>query len=174
MPAPVKRVLVRSLAMSVGAFVVATSARGQTPDTTFHCDGKPITAISVDPQPPALVGRDPSAVRRAVQHVLFQSGTTHEGRIRAFLLAHVGEKCSDALLPEVARVIRAEPYIASAKVTAVSDGGDGVRLAVETVDEVPVIIGGGITHGGLSNVKYGNSNIGGSGLLASGQWRTGR
>jgi hypothetical protein len=158
----------------VAVAVVAVRASGQAPDSTFHCDGKMITAINVDPQPPALVGRDPSAFRRLIQHVLFQSGTTHEGRIRAFLLAHVGEKCSDALLPEVARVIRAEPYIASAKVTAASDGGDGVRLQVETVDEVPVIIGGGITHGGLSNVKYGNSNIGGSGLLASGQWRTGR
>jgi hypothetical protein len=167
---------VRAVAMTTVAMIGAGSLRAQSPaaDTTFHCDGKTITGIDVESQPPAIVGRDPSALRRFMQHVLFQAGTTHESRIRAFLLAHVDERCSDEWLPELARVVRAEPYIASAKVTAVSDGADGVRLKVETVDEVPVIIGGGITKGGLSNVKYGNSNIGGTGLLTSGQWRDGR
>ncbi len=168
--------IARSIA-SIAILTVASSPsalKAQSPDSThFSCDGKTITGIDIESQPPAIVGRDPSAVRRAMQHVLFQHGTTHEGRIRAFLLAHVDEKCSDDLLPEVSRVIRAEPYIASATVTAVSDGADGVRLKVETVDEVPVIAGGGITKGGLSNVKYGNSNVGGSGLLAAGQWRNG-
>ena len=169
-----------ALAVHVAALAAATtlaaaSLRAQSPaETTFHCDGKTITGIDVESQPPAIVGRDPSAVRRFMQHVLFQSGTTHESRIRAFLLAHVDERCSDELLPEVARVVRVEPYIASATVTAVSDGADGVRLKVETVDEVPVIVGGGISKGGLSNLKYGNSNIGGTGLLTSGQWRDGR
>ena len=166
----------RACTVIVASMLAAGSLYAQAPaaDTTFHCDGKTITGIDVESQPPAIVGRDPSAVRRFMQHVLFQSGTTHESRIRAFLLAHIDERCSDELLPEVARVVRAEPYIASATVTAVSDGADGVRLKVETVDEVPVIIGGGISKGGLSNVKYGNSNIGGTGLLAAGQWRDGR
>ncbi len=165
--------MIRALAAAV--VVSGGSAQAQSPDSTqFHCDGKTITGIEIESQPPAIVGRDPSAVRRFMQHVLFQSGTTHESRIRAFLLAHVDQRCSDEWLPELARVVRAEPYIASAKVTAVSDGADGVRLKVETVDEVPVIIGGGITKGGLSNVKYGNSNIGGTGLLAAGQWRDGK
>ncbi len=161
-------------ALAAAAIAVAGPLAAQSSDSTqFHCDGKTITGIDIESQPPAIVGRDPSAVRRAMQHVLFQHGTTHEGRVRAFLLAHVDEKCSDDLLPELARVVRAEPYIAAATVTAVSDGADGVRLKVETVDEVPVIVGGGITKGGLSNVKYGNSNIAGSGLLAMGQWRNG-
>ena len=162
-------------ALAVGPMLCAGSVRAQSPDSTqFHCDGKTITGIEIESQPPAIVGRDPSAVRRFMQHVLFQSGTTHESRIRAFLLAHVDQRCSDDWLTELARVVRAQPYIASASVTAVSDGADGVRLKVETVDEVPVVIGGGITKGGLSNVKYGNSNIGGTGLLAAGQWRDGK
>jgi hypothetical protein len=172
-----KRVLHLRAVRAFGGLAIAAAARAlpaQTTDTTHvSCDGKTITGIDIESQPPAIVGRDPSAIRRAMQHVLFQHGTTHEGRVRAFLLAHVDEKCTDDLLPELARVVRAEPYIASATVTAVSDGAEGVRLKVETVDEVPVIVGGGITKGGLSNVKYGNSNIGGTGLLAAGQWRNG-
>src|SRR5215472_12504035 len=104
--------------------LAAGSLQAQSPaaDTTFRCDGKTITGIDVESQPPAIVGRDPSPVRRFMQHVLFQSGTTHESRIRAFLLAHVDERCTDDLLPELARVVRAEPYIAAAKVAALTDG----------------------------------------------------
>ena len=154
--------------------ITASRAAAQTPDSTqFHCDGRLITAIEVDPHPPAMIGRDPSEVRRAIQHFLFQSGTTHDWIIRPFILAHVGQRCEDRRLPELARVIRAQPYLAAVTVRAESDGADGVRLVVETVDEVPVIIGGGLSHGSISNAKYGNSNIAGSGLLASGQWRQG-
>src|SRR3954464_2259301 len=157
-------------ALSVtAASIFGTQVGAQTPDSTgFRCDGRTITAIDILPHPPAMIGRDPSGFRRAVQHVLFQSGTTRERAIRPFILAHVGQKCEDARLPELARVVRAQPYLASVTVRAEPDTGNGVKLTFETVDEVPVIIGGGITHGSLSNLKYGNSNIGGSGLLASG------
>jgi len=160
------------------AAVVMLAARqidAQIPDSSqFHCDGRIISAIAIDPHPPAMIGRDPSAFKRAVQHFLFQSGTTRERAIRPFILAHVGQRCHDDWLPELARVVRAQPYLSAVTVRAEGGGADSVRLVVETVDEIPVIIGGGVTHGGLSNVKYGNSNIGGSGLLASGQWRQGR
>jgi len=147
----------------------------QIPDSSqFRCDGRTISAIVVDPHPPAMIGRDPSAFKRAVQHFLFQSGTTRQRAIRPFILAHVGQRCHDDWLPELARVVRAQPYLSAVTVRAEGEGADSVRLVVETVDEIPVIIGGGVTHGGLSNVKYGNSNIGGSGFLASGQWRQGR
>jgi hypothetical protein len=155
--------------------LAATTVVAQTADSTgFKCDGRVITAIDIQPNPPAMIGRDPSSFRRALQHYLFQSGTTRDRAIRPFVLAHVGQKCYDDRLAELARVVRAQPYIAVATVRAVPDTGNGVRLVVETVDEVPVILGGGYTSKGFTNFKYGNSNIGGSGLLASGQWRQGR
>lgn len=155
--------------------LLATSLAAQTADSTqFKCEGRVITAIEIQPHPPAMIGRDPSAVKRAMQHFLFQSGTTRESAIRPFLLAKVGQTCSDARLPELARVVRAQPAIAVATVRAEPDTGNGVKLVVETVDEVPVILGGGYTSKGFTNIKYGNSNIAGTGLLASGQWRQGR
>ena len=54
------------------------------------------------------------------------------------------------------------------------DGTDGVRVVVETIDEVPLILGGGYSKGGFSNIKYGNANIAGVGLAASTSWRDGR
>jgi hypothetical protein len=155
--------------------LLATTLAAQTADSTgFKCEGKVITAIDIQAHPPAMIGRDPSVLKRAMQHYLFQSGTTREWAIRPFLLAKVGETCYDGRLPELARVVRAQPSIAVATIRAEPDTGNGVRLVLETVDEVPIILGGGYTSKGLTNIKYGNSNIAGSGLLASGQWRQGR
>ena len=161
-------------ALLAGAVALAP-ARAQTPDSTqFRCDGKVISAIYIQPHPPAVTERGPNVMRQALQRFVFQSGTTRERAIRPFLLARVGDRCSDTWLPELARVVRAQPYLAVATVRAESDGGDGARLVVETVDEIPVIVGGGYTKNGLTNVKYGNSNIGGSGFYAASQWRDGR
>jgi hypothetical protein len=163
------------LAALFAGVVASAPARAQTPDSTqFRCDGKVISAIYIQPHPPAVTERGPNVMRQALQRFVFQSGTTRDRAIRPFLLARVGDRCSDKWLPELARVVRAQPYLAVATVRAESDGGDGVRLVVETVDEVPVIIGGGYTKNGLTNVKYGNSNIGGSGFYAASQWRDGR
>src|SRR4051812_12446025 len=164
----------RLAAVLTGA-VALRGADAQTPDSTqFRCDGKVISAIEIQPRPPAVTERGPNAMRRALQRFVFQSGTTRERAIRPFLLARVGDHCSDKWLPELARVVRAQPYLAVATVRAESDGADGVRLIVETVDEIPVIVGGGYTKNGLTNVKYGNSNVAGSGFYAAGQWRDGR
>ncbi len=154
--------------------LAATLARAQVPDSVPpRCDGKIITSIDVEPLPPAMIGRSPSAWRRAAQRVLFQSSTTREDVVRPFLLARVGQRCSEALLAEVARVLRSRPYIASASVRAVTDSAQGVRLLVETVDEIPLVIGGGWREGGLSELTFGNSNLQGRGIQLVGRWRDG-
>lgn len=162
----------RAFALLFLAVGTPTAGAQVSDSATFRCDGRVITAIEIDPHPPALIGRDPSGIRRAIQHFVFQSATTRDRAIRPFVLARPGQRCSDRNLAELARVVRAQPYIATAAVRAEPDG-DGVRLIVETTDDVPLIIGGGYTSEGFTNVKYGNSNIAGTGLLAVGQWRQG-
>lgn len=167
----------RNLPRGFALFVLAVTtrhARAQTADSTrFNCDGRVITSIDIEPHPPAMIGREPSGLRRAIQHFVFQSATTRDRAIRPFVLAHPEQRCSDRDLAELARVVRAQPYIATATVRAEPDGANGTRLVVETTDDVPLVIGGGYTKNGLTNVKYGNSNIAGTGLLAVGQWRQG-
>jgi len=159
----------------VAGAVALVPAGAQTPDSTqFRCEGKVISSIEIQPHPPAVTERGPNVLRQALQRFVFQSGTTRDRAIRPFLLARVGDRCSDKWLPELARVVRAQPYLAVATVRAESDGADGVRLVVETVDEIPVIVGGGYTKNGLTNIKYGNSNVAGTGFYAAGQWRDGR
>src|SRR5262249_20912553 len=149
-------------AFAAPVVVGAARLQAQTPDSSqFSCDGRLVTAIEVDPHPPAMVGDDPSTWRRTVKRAVFQSSTTRESTIRSFLRARVGDRCSDRWLAEVARVLRAQPYIASVSAHAASDGADGVRVVVETIDEVPLILGGGYSKGSFSNIKYGNANIAG-------------
>ena len=153
----------------------AGRAGAQASDTAqIKCDGRVITAIDIEPHPPAMIGREPAGLRRAIQHFVFQSATTRAWAIRPFVLARPGQRCSDKNLSELARVVRAQPYIATASVRAVADTGNGVRLVVETTDDIPLILGGGVTSDGITNLKYGNTNIGGTGFLAAGQWRQGR
>ena len=165
------RIRIIAAAIAIGA----APLQAQTPDSSqFSCDGRLVTAIEVESRPPGVVGDDPSTLRRAAKRFVFQSSTTRESTVRPFLRARVGDRCSDRWLTEVARVLRAQPYLASVSVLAASDGADGVRLTVETIDEVPLILGGGFSKGSFTNVKYGNANIAGAGLSASGKWREGR
>lgn len=155
--------------------LAASATRAQTPDTVAvlpTCDGRMITGIDVQPHPPAVVGRSPNAFGRIVQRVLLQSATTREDAVRPFVITRVGRPCDDALVREATRVLRSLPYIASASIRPVADTGEGVRLLVETVDEIPLVIGGGWDDG-LSALTYGNANIQGRGLRLVGRWKQG-
>jgi hypothetical protein len=157
-------------ALMCGAII----ARAQIPDSVpSHCDGKTITSIEVQPLPPAMIGRSPSTWRRTVQRVLLQSTSTREDVVRSFLLVRVGQRCSEALLAEAARVLRSRPYIASASVRAVTDSAQAVHVVVETVDEIPLVIGGGWRSGSLSDLTFGNANLQGYGVQLVGRWRQG-
>ena len=165
----------RKLAGVLLCLAAASPASAQTPDTLVtlpSCDGRVITAIDVQPHPPAVVGRSPSVFGRFVQGVLLQSATTREHTIRPFLIARVGRSCDDAMLREASRVLRALPYLASATIRPVEDTAQGVRLLIETVDEIPLVIGGGWDDG-VSAVTFGNSNVAGRGLRLVGRWKQG-
>lgn len=163
------------LGPALGIALCAATGASQTPDTLItlpSCDGRRITTIDIEPHPPAVVGRSPNAFGRFVQRVLLQSATTREEAIRPFVIARAGRSCDDALLRETARVLRALPYLASATIRPVEDTGQGVRLLVETVDEVPLVIGGGWDDG-ISAFTFGNSNVRGRGLRMVGKWKQG-
>src|SRR5205807_7493720 len=65
---------------------------------------------------------------------------TSESVIRRFVLLEKGKPCSPFLRQESERILRAQPFLASATVTAYPDaGGSGVRVEVATVDEPSLI-----------------------------------
>jgi hypothetical protein len=158
-----------------GQDTAATSTIVPT-DTTrlpVSCDGKRISEILVIRQPPTILSKvKPAWIRPAVA-VAIQHRNTKADAITPFLQVRQGEECSDFRLAESARVLRAQPYLADAEVHAFPDDSGGVLVEVTTVDEVPLVLNVGVSHGEISRLTYGNSNIMGDGLYAALEWRQG-
>jgi hypothetical protein len=147
---------------------------GRAPRDAAHggCDGERVSAIDIERQPPPVIQNHGGFTRLALK-VALQHATTREWVVRDLLQIKVGDICSNHLMEEAARVLRTAPFIAGASVAAVADSGGRVRIAVQTVDEVPPILGASIGFDGLRSLLVGNSNVGGGGMLLAGSYERG-
>lgn len=141
--------------------------------TAWRCDGATVSTIVIERQPPTIIGHSAPGWARPVLRAALQHRTTQPSAIRPFLVLEEGRACTEFRRAESERLLRAQPYLADAAVTAVPDGNGGARIEVSTVDEVPLVIGGRASGGRISGVKYGSSNLGGEGLYAAAEWREG-
>ena len=133
-----------------------------------------VTAIEVDPHPPAMVGDEPSAWRRAVKYAVFQSSTTREGTVRSFLRARVGDHCSDRWWARWHGYSARSPTSRRSGCATVPDGADGVRVIVETIDEVPLISAAATAKAGSPTSSTGTRTLRGRGSRPPPAWRDGR
>jgi len=146
----------------------------QVPRTQVQCNGQIITEVLVRSHAPTYGGlfeRSPLLGRLAgAMHV-----ATAPSVIEEFVLLKRGERCSILLRRETERILRAQPFLADASVTAFPDGVDGVRVEVVTIDEPSVVAGIGLTTVSpyVRSLTAGNANIGGRGVYFSGGWRYG-
>lgn len=136
------------------------------------CNGQTVTRVEIDARRPSFGGAS-GRWRRIARAFGLHHRTTNEDLIRRFVLLEVGRPCSELRRAESERILRAQPFLSSARVRAIPDGGGGTRVEVVTTDEVPAIIGGAVNRGQLSLVRLGNTNIFGSGVSAEGSWRQG-
>ena len=160
------------LALCSAAAPLAAQQSSASPDT-IACDGLVVSGVDIVREEPRLIGRSAPKFTRPVLRFVLAHSLTRDEAVAPFLLLEPGDQCSAFRLAESARVLRAQPYLADAQVTAVPDGSGGVRIRVETVDEIPLIVGGGVRDGSLSKLEYGNANVGGRGLYAAASWRDG-
>ncbi|HSA55777.1 MAG TPA: BamA/TamA family outer membrane protein [Gemmatimonadaceae bacterium] len=150
------------------------AALAQVPRTQVQCNGQIITEVLVRSHAPTYGGlfeRSPILGRLAgAMHV-----ATAPSVIEEFVLLRRGERCSILLRRETERILRAQPFLADASVTAFADGMDGVRVEVVTSDEPSVVAGIGLTTvlPYVRSLTLGNANVGGRGVYVSGGWRHG-
>jgi hypothetical protein len=92
--------------------------------------------------------------------------------IRRFLVVHIGQPCSSLALQESERVLRAQPFLAEARVSAYDDGNGGVRVDVFTVDEIGLLAGMNAQGGSpfVTRFLIGEGNLAGQGVKASADW----
>lgn len=138
------------------------------------CSGQIITDIAVQPQPPSyggIISRTPWM--NAVAMTLHM--TTHPKVIENLILLKKGEPCSFLLRFETERLLRAQPFLADATITAYESGRDSVRIEVVTIDEPAVLGSLGVRNGDpfLRALQFGNGNLRGRGVSTLAGWRDG-
>ena len=155
-------------AMSLAQDQAATAPSAAAPSTVApSCDGLRVTSIDIRPGRPPFEGSS-SRWRNVARAVGLHHQTTKPRVIAAYLSLHVGEECTELRRTESERLVRDQPFLADARVMATPDGAGGVAIVVETIDEIPVLIGGQTRGLNLQSLSLGNSNLGGQGLRAQG------
>ena len=78
-------------------------------------------------------------------------------------------------MAESQRILRLQPFLAEATVRAVPDSSGGVRIEVETLDEIPTIFSMRFRGWNPTALRIGDGNVAGQGLLvaARGEHRLG-
>jgi hypothetical protein len=153
----------------------APQGRGDPPATRtmrelpafVACDGDTVMAIDIRSRAVAAAGLAGDA-RALTARVLHSPHVpTRANVITAYLRLVVGSVCTERDRQESERLLRAQPFIASAAVRAVRVAPRQVRLTVDVVDETRLSAGVGVSRGTLSSLLLGNQNYQGRGLALS-------
>lgn len=156
------------LAVLLAAAMPAIAAAQEMPRPVGPpCDGLRVTRVDIRPGRPPFEGTM-SRWRHAARAVGLHHATTRPGVIDAYLALEAGDICTEQRRSESERLVREQPFIADALVRSEPDGRGGVVIVVETVDEVPVRVGGQARGLNVHALSLGNSNVGGLGLHVQG------
>jgi len=128
-----------------------------------QCDGKIVSGIRIVPHDPSFI-RFPRSLRVLARAVGLHHTTTQADVIGNFLLLSVGQPCTERLRAESERILRFQPFLADATVRAVSDSAGGVRIEVETIDEIPTVFSLRFRNSSPAALRIGNGNVDGHGV----------
>jgi hypothetical protein len=146
------------LSVSCGAVSAQDSTR-----TVAACDGKIVSAVAITPRDPSFL-QVPRGLRRLARGVGLIHTTSKAEVIGRFLLLEVGRRCTERQRAESERILRVQPFVADATVRAVPDAAGGVRIEVETIDEIPTVFAMRFRGMRPSALRFGNGNVGGQGV----------
>jgi hypothetical protein len=128
-----------------------------------QCDGQIVSAITILPRDPSFI-RFPRVLRPLARGVGLHHTTTKADVIGHFLLLSVGQPCTEQLRAESERILRFQPFLADATVRAVPDLAGGVRIEVETIDEIPTVFSLRFRNRRPAALRIGNANVAGRGI----------
>jgi hypothetical protein len=160
-------------AAALGLLLAARSAAAQG-RSAVRCQGQIISDVQVQTRPPYFPRHgkwweSPIGILSSIHT------NTKPDVVRRFLIVAPGQPCDDRRRSESERLLRAQPFIASASVNAYDDGNGGVIIVAQTTDELTTIITGGTspTSPYLSSVTLGDANFAGDAKYVSAHWAHG-
>ena len=166
----------RSKALAFAGGVASALAAGglAAQDLPFpvRCDGQTVRDIVVRTNPPAL-GDISRRSQTAARVLLAMHVTTNPEVVRRLVIQPVGRPCRELLRAESERILRAQPFLAEASVTAYGVEGGDVVLEVVTVDELSLLldVGPTLTTPYITRLRVGNANLAGEGISVLAGWR---
>jgi len=159
--------------MGLALLGTAPALAAQTPRRVASCDGKRISDIRITTKSPYPNGvfRRWRALSRAILNAHVRTRPELVGRFLAF---RKGQDCTELRRAESERILRAQPFLADATVTAVDDGHGGVRIDVVTTDEIAIVADVGVKAPlKFTKIVLGDANVSGNGIYTAGSWQEG-
>lgn len=152
--------------------LLARSMHGQGVDTLGACDGMGVRTIAVSTAKPEFRGAA-GTWRKFARALGLHHHTTNTGVVRRFVSLDPQRGCTEFRRAESERILRAQPYLADARVTA-TRSGDSVHVDVTTIDEVPVVGSVRMRSGNIGAASLGTMNFMGTGMHVESRWETAR
>jgi hypothetical protein len=165
----------RIVAPAALLFSVSLAARAHAQaGAAVKCEGQIISDVQVQTRPPYYPRHgkwweSPIGILSSIHT------NTKPDVVRRFLIVEPGQPCDDRRRSESERLLRAQPFIANASVSAYDDGNGGVIIVAQTTDELTTIIDGGTSPNApyLASITLGDGNINGSAKYATAHWAHG-
>ena len=167
--------LVLCLQFSVSAPRVL-HAQMDTADITLagaiRCSGETVNSIEIQSNP-SFVIKGPRIFQKAMAAARKLHSNTNPLIIRRYLALDVGSRCTELRRTESERILRAQPYLAEAYVSAYPDSAGGVRIVATTVDEISLILNGSFSSKSptMRSFKFGEANLMGEAVYAAVDWK---
>lgn len=127
------------------------------------CAGEIVSRIDIRRHAPSTRSAAQRAVAATTEAVGLEVESTRDSVLRAYVLLKPGAPCVERDRRDSERMLRAQPFVASAAVTALPDGAGRVRIRVDVVSELPWVLGGRVAGGGIDAVRVGTLDYGGRG-----------
>ena len=160
-------------ALVLAALTLPVGVVAQDPLTALaSCDGGTVTEVVITPEDPSFLSF-PQRLRPFARAVGLHHTTSRKEMIGRFVLLEAGEPCTDQKRAESERILRLQPFLADARVRALPDARGGVRIEVETIDEIPTVLGMRVRQFLPSALRFGNGNVDGRGLHLAGSLERG-
>ncbi|MEO8193919.1 MAG: hypothetical protein ABI681_08700 [Gemmatimonadales bacterium] len=167
----------RSLAFGILIVLAALASPATLPAQSVEggpvpCKGQIISRIEVTARPPFEL-KGSGLQRRVARQVTELHATTNPDVVTRFLALKPGMPCTELRRLESERILRAQPYLADATISALPDDAGGAYLSVVTVDEISLVLGGGGSGAVpyLRSFRIGEGNLMGEATSVVASWR---
>jgi hypothetical protein len=152
---------------------IAPRVRAQA-GSAVKCEGQIISDVQVQTRPPYYPRHgkwweSPIGILSSIHT------NTKPDIVRRFLIVEPGQPCDDRRRSESERLLRAQPFIANASVSAYDDGNGGVIIVAQTTDELTTIFDArtAATSPYLAGLTLGEGNFMGDAKYVSAHWAHG-